>query len=67
MKKIFTKLKKISFSLKSIGKIRQDGKYMKKENSKTWSEEAKDTLINQSHESLWNVACGGYKDQNKKL
>ena len=64
---MFTKLKKISFSLKSIGKIRQDGKYMKKENSKTWSEEAKDTLINQSHESLWNVACGGCKDQNKKL
>ena len=64
---MFTKLKKISFSLKSIGKIRQDGKYMKKENSKTWSEEAKDTLINQSHESLWNVACGGYKGQNKKL
>ena len=41
---------------------------MKKENSKTWSEEAIDTLINcfESHECLWNVTSGDYKDQNKK-
>ena len=36
---------------------------MKKENSKTWSEEAIDTLINcfQSHECLWNVTSGDYE------
>ena len=32
----------------------------KKENSKTWSEEAIDTLINcfQSHECIWNDTSG---------
>ena len=32
------------------------------------SEEAIDTLINcsQSHECLWNVTSGDYKDQNRK-
>ena len=41
---------------------------VKKENSKTWSEEAIDTLINcfQSHECIWNVTSGDYKDQNRK-
>ena len=41
---------------------------IKKENSKTWSEEAIDTLINcfQSHECIWNVTSGDYKDQNRK-
>ena len=40
----------------------------KKKTSKTWSEEAIDTLINcfQSHECLWNITSGDYKDQNKK-
>ena len=48
-------------------KSKQDGKY-KKENSKTWSEEAIDKLINcfQSHEYIWNVTSGDYKDQNRK-
>ena len=41
---------------------------VKKENSKAWSEEAIDTLINcfQSQECLWNVASGDYKDQKKR-
>ena len=41
---------------------------IKKENSKTWSEEAINTLINcfQSHECMWNVISGDYKDQTKK-
>ena len=41
---------------------------IKKENSKSWSAETIDTLINcfQSHECLRNVTSGGYKDQNKK-
>ena len=41
---------------------------IKKENLKTWSEEAIDTLINsfQSHTCLWNVTSGDYKDQNKR-
>ena len=36
-------------------KCGQDGEY--KENSKTWSEEAIDTLTNcfQSHERIWNA------------
>ena len=36
--------------------------------SKTWSGEVIDTLINcfQSHECLWNVSSGDYKDQNRK-
>ena len=35
---------------------------------KTWSGEVIDTLINcfQSHECLWNVSSGDYKDQNRK-
>ena len=39
---------------------------MRKENLKTWSKEAIDTLINcfQSHECIWT--SGGYKDQNRK-
>ena len=46
-------------------KGRQDSEY-KKKYSKTWSEEAIDTLINwfQSHKCLWNVTGGDYKDQN---
>ena len=42
---------------------------IKKENSKTWSEEAIYTLINcfQSHECMWNVISGDYKDQTKSL
>ena len=50
-----------------IGKGRQDGKY-KKENWKTSLEEAIDTLINcfQSHECIWNVTSGNYKDQSRK-
>ena len=41
---------------------------IKKENSKTWSEEAIDTLINcfQSQECIWNDTSGDYKDQNRK-
>ena len=41
---------------------------IKKENAKTWSEEAIDTLINcfQSRECIWNVTSGDYKDQNRK-
>ena len=41
---------------------------IKKENSKTWSEETIDILINcfQSHEYIWNATSGDYKDQNKK-
>ena len=40
---------------------------IKKGNSKTWSEEAIDTLINcfQSHGCIWQVTSGDYKDQNK--
>ena len=40
----------------------------KKENLKTWSEEAVDTLINcfQPHECIWNVTSGNYKDHNRK-
>ena len=35
---------------------------------KTWSEEGIDTLINRfhSHECIWNVTSGNYKDQNRK-
>ena len=35
---------------------------------KAWSGEVIDTLINcfQSHECLWNVSSGDYKDQNRK-
>ena len=41
---------------------------IKKENSKTWSEETIDILINcfQSYECIWNATSGDYKDQNKK-
>ena len=41
---------------------------IKKENLKTWSEEAIDTLIKcfQSHECIWNVISGDYKNQNRK-
>ena len=41
---------------------------IKIEYSKTWSEEAIDTLINcfQSHECLWNVTSRNYKDQSRK-
>ena len=40
---------------------------IKKENSKTWSEEAIDTLINcfQSHGCIWNVTSGDYKDKKR--
>ena len=40
---------------------------IKKENSKTWSEETIDILINcfQSHECIWNATSGDYKDQKK--
>ena len=40
--------------------------YIEKGNSKTWSEEAIDTLCFQSHECIWNVTNGNYKDQNRK-
>ena len=56
----------VSCSLKKVSvKGRQDSEY-KKKYSKTWSEEAIDTLINwfQSHKCLWNVTGGDYKDQN---
>ena len=38
---------------------------IKKENSKTWSEEAIDTLINcfQSHECIWNVTSCDYQSR----
>ena len=51
-----------------VVKSRQDAECKKKENSKTWSEEAIDTLIYcfQSHEWIWNVTSGDYKDQNRK-
>ena len=43
---------------------------IKKENSKTWSEEAIDTLFNcfqsPSHECISNVTSGDCKDQNRK-
>ena len=41
---------------------------VKRENSKTRSVEAIDTLINcfQSHERIWNVTSGEYKYQNRK-
>ena len=40
---------------------------VKKENSKTWSEEAIDKLINSfhSHECIWNVTSGDHKEQNR--
>ena len=40
---------------------------VKKEDSKTWSEEAIDSLIKcfQSHECIWNVTGGDHKDQNR--
>ena len=40
---------------------------IKKGNSKTWSKEAIDTLINcfQSHGCIWQVTSSDYKDQNK--
>ena len=66
--KMYTKFKMISFSLKKvIEKGRQDD-YITEETSKTWSEEAIDTLINcfHSHECTWNVNSGNYKDQNRK-
>ena len=65
---MYTKFKMISFSLKKvIEKGRQDD-YITEETSKTWSEEAIDTLINcfHSHECTWNVNSGNYKDQNRK-
>ena len=48
-------------------KGRQDGKYEKRKFEKQ-SEEAIDALINcfQSHECIWNVTNGDYKDQNSK-
>ena len=41
---------------------------VKRENSKTRSVEAINTLINcfQSHGCIWNVTSGDYKDQNRK-
>ena len=41
---------------------------IKKENSKIWTEEAINTLINsfQSHKCIWNVTSGRYKDLNRK-
>ena len=58
---MFIKKKKLWWRLDKIPNV-------KKENSKTWSEEAIDTLINcfQSHECIWNVTSGDYKDQNRK-
>ena len=40
---------------------------IKKENSKTWSEEAIDTLINcfQSHGCIQNLTSGDYKDKKR--
>ena len=58
---MFIKKKKLWWRLDKMSNV-------KKENSKTWSEEAIDTLINcfQSHECIWNVTSGDYKDQNRK-
>ena len=58
---MFIKKKKLWWRLDKMPNV-------KKENSKTWSEEAIDTLINcfQSHECIWNVTSGDYKDQNRK-
>ena len=58
---MFIKKKKLWWMLDKMPNV-------KKENSKTWSEEAIDTLINcfQSHECIWNVTSGDYKDQNRK-
>ena len=41
---------------------------IKKENSKSWSEEAINILINcfQSNGMEWNVTSGDYKDQSRK-
>ena len=41
----------------------------RKENLKTWSEEAIDTLINcfQSSKCIWNITSGDYKDQIRKF
>ena len=50
------------FIKKQYRKSRLDGQYEKRKF------ENMDTLINcfQSHECLWNVTSGDYKDQNKK-
>ena len=66
---MYTKFKKISCSLKKKLLKRADKMAnMKNENSKTWSVEVIVTFINcfQSHECLWNVTSGDYKDQNKR-
>ena len=48
-------------------KGKQDGRY-KERKFENMVEEATDTLINcfQSHECIWNVTSGDYKDQNRK-
>ena len=64
-----TKFKKIFCSLKKKLLRRADKMAnIKNENSKIWSEEAIATFMNcfQSHECLWNVISGDYKDQNKR-
>ena len=56
------------FTKKQYWKEQTRWRNIKKENSKIWSEKEIDTLINcfQSHECLWNVTSGDYKDQNRK-
>ena len=65
---MYTKFKMISCSLKKVIKKGRQDDYITEETSKTWSEEAIDTLINcfHSHECTWNVNSGNYKDQNRK-
>ena len=48
-------------------KGKQDGRY-KERKFENMVEEATDTLINcfQSHECIWNVTSGDYKDQKRK-
>ena len=65
-----TKFIKISCSLKKKLLWRVDKMAnIKKEYSRTSPEETIATLINcfQSHEWIWNVTSGDYKDQNRKF
>ena len=53
---------------KSYCEGRQQTKYKKTSEAKTWSEKATDTLIKcfQSRKCKWNVTSGVYKEQNRK-
>ena len=67
-KNVHKVLKDIMFFKKKLLRRVNKMANIKKENSKTLSEEVIDTLINcfHSYEFIWNVTSGDCKDQNRK-